>query len=68
MTCVVVKTFEARSPFEPNPPKLFRPGDILENVTYASGEMAIFQLGGSPDPLYQLPIKEFEHFIEIIRS
>jgi hypothetical protein len=67
MTCRVIKRFEARPPFEPNLLRVFRPGEVLENVDYCSGEMAIFQLADHADQaMYQLPIKKFKGCIKVI--
>jgi hypothetical protein len=67
MTCRVIKPFEALAPMEFNRPRLFQPGDILENVDYASGELALFQISGHGDStVYQLPIEEFKQYITIV--
>jgi len=50
---------------EPSVPKVFKPGDILENVDYASGEAALFSSPGDPT-LYQLPIEKFKRYITVI--
>jgi hypothetical protein len=67
MTCRVINPFVARPPFPPDRPKVFHPGDVLENVDYASGELALFQLSGSGDQtLYQLPVDQFKQFTEVV--
>jgi hypothetical protein len=65
MTCRVIKRFVAYSPIEPSPPRVFKPGDVLENVDYASGEAALFSPHGDPT-LYQLPIEKFKRYITVI--
>jgi hypothetical protein len=67
MTCRVIKTFVARPPMDPLPPRVFEPGDILEDVDYASGEVALFSVSGDEDrTLYQLPIEEFKQYVTVI--
>jgi hypothetical protein len=52
---------------DPLPPRVFEPGDILEDVDYASGEVALFSLSGDEDrTLYQLPIEEFKQYVTVI--
>jgi hypothetical protein len=52
---------------DPFPPRVFEPGDVLENVDYASGEIALFSLSGADDrTLYQLPIDEFKNYVTVV--
>jgi hypothetical protein len=58
MTCRVIKPFVAHAAMEENSPRLFEPGDILDNVDYASGEVALFGLSGDAGgTLYQMELE-----------